>query len=133
MFFVYRTFLTSYLTTDEEPVQQSPLRGLMAAARSHCSGAAIPKFWKSDIRRSLATLDGGSEMAKAACWLDLASDSFKGPTFSAVIPSRMTTSCDGSLVSVWEKRGAGLLPYFTMWLIAASESTELGMSRRSLA
>lgn len=108
---VCRTFCKSYLTTEEDPVQQSLLKGSIAADSSHCCGDATPRFRKKAIRLLLAVAEGESEMVKAACcpsfslnWSDCADD----------VPSRMTASCAAPGFSACAKRGAGLLPNLAM-------------------
>jgi hypothetical protein len=123
-----RTLRRSYLTADDGPVQQSVSNGLITDARSHCCDEATPRSRNRAISWLLAVAEGGSEMVKAAVcpsfprsWLDC----------SAVAPSKMTTSCEASVLSELVKRGAGSLPNAAMWPTAASASA-LGMSRRSL-
>jgi hypothetical protein len=127
-----RTLDTSYLTTDEEPLQQLLSKGLMAEAKSHCCCEATPMFWKSVIKRLLAVADGGSEMVKATSWPDCVSASLIRPATLLSTPSRITTSCEASIALDSAKRGAGLFPYRAMYSTADSVSTDLGRSRRSL-
>jgi len=80
----------------------------MVDSMSHCVELATPWFRNSVIRRSFAAAEGGSAMVKAALWLSF---SLRGAAFSGVTPSRITMSCDGSVVSsAAAKSGAGLLP-----------------------
>jgi len=89
----------SYLTTDEAPVQQLLSKGLIAEAKSHCCCEEMPMFWKSVINRLLAVADGGSEMVKATSCPDCANASLIFPAAWFLTPSRITTSCDGSIAS----------------------------------